>query len=109
GPEPEARAGECRIPCRRQAHLLGRMRILFLTWRPALRRFVDLVVHLERSGHDVRIAYPATRTQGFPPGLKHSSVQLLAYDEVSSDTYGTAIGVLRRSRDYLWYLSPQHS
>jgi hypothetical protein len=84
------------------------MRILFFTWRSVLRRFVGVVGELAAEGHEVVIASPSHKPHGLPkPLAAHPGVRLIAYDEVSDASFGRAIALLRQTRDYAWYLSPE--
>src|SRR5438105_1209564 len=83
------------------------MRILFVTWRYALRRFAGVVATLAREGHEIVVAYPVRGKQKLPKKLRDlPGVRLELYDEISDAEYGSAIALLRMTRDYAWYLSP---
>jgi hypothetical protein len=84
------------------------MRILFFTWRWALRRFEDTVAELAGDGHEVVIVYRRGDRRPLPKALReYPLVTRAVYDEVSDPEFGRAIGLLRHLRDYAWYLSPQ--
>jgi hypothetical protein len=83
------------------------MRILFFTWRVILCRYVDVVRELTNRGHEVVIASPAHKHLQLPHELRDARVEIVSYREVSDAARGRAIGLLRNTRDYLWYLSPQ--
>src|SRR5438128_883975 len=83
------------------------MRILFFTWPAILRRYADVVTNLVTEGHEVVVASPVHMARNLPRSLRALPlIQAIAYDEASDPAFGRAIGVLRNTRDYLWYLSP---
>jgi hypothetical protein len=84
------------------------MRILFFTWRWALRRFEDMIAELAGDGHEVVIVYRRGDKRPMPKVLReYPLVTHAVYDEVSDPEFGRAITVLRHLRDYAWYLSPE--
>jgi hypothetical protein len=84
------------------------MRILFFTWRWALRRFEDVIAELAGDGHEVVIVSRRGDKRPLPKVLReYPLVTRAVYDEVSDPEFGRAIAVLRHLRDYAWYLSPE--
>jgi len=84
------------------------MRILFFTWRSNLERFAGMVAELGRSGHEVVVASPSHMQVKLPKLLRGiPRIKAVAYDEVANSAFGTGIRLLRNTRDYLWYLSPE--
>ena len=87
-----------------------RKRILFFTWRWVLRRFGNVVAELDARGHEVVIAFPRGLQRSLPEGIHDlHRVRRAVYDEVSDTEVGRALALLRHSRDYAWYLSPEHA
>src|SRR5438876_2763329 len=85
-----------------------RMRILFFTWRWALRRFEDVIAELAADGHEIVIVSRRGDKRAVPKALReYPLVTRAVYDEVSDPEFGRAIAFLRHLRDYAWYLSPQ--
>jgi hypothetical protein len=83
-------------------------RVLFFTWPSVLRRYAELVSELAGGGHEVMIASPSTERQKLPDELRAvPGVGLVGYDEVSDTAFGMGIGLIRNTRDYLWYLSSE--
>jgi hypothetical protein len=82
-------------------------RILFFTWRAVLRRYGDVVKELVHGGHEVVIASPAQVHRRLPGELRELQVRDFGYEEMSDPERGRAIRLLRNTRDYLWYLSPE--
>ena len=88
--------------------ILPWMRLLFFTWPSILRRYSDVVTELTHDGHDVVIACPAQKHGKLPKELRGlPGVRIVAYDEVSDPMSGRAIELLRNTRDYIWYMSPE--
>jgi hypothetical protein len=80
--------------------------VLFFTWPAVLRRYAELVAELVSGGHEVVVASPSSERQKLPQKLRAlPGVRLVGYEEVSDAAFGTGIGLLRNTRDYLWYLS----
>src|SRR5207244_12529026 len=78
------------------------------TWRSPLERFTDVVGELAGRGHEVVVASPAQKPRTLPEGLRDTpGVELVSYDEVSDESRAGALALLRRTRDYVWYLSPK--
>ena len=75
----------------------------FFTWRFALRRFVGVGRTLADAGHEIVVAFPRDRRQTW----KRRWAVVEPYDEVSDEAFGEALALLRRTRDYAWYLSPE--
>jgi hypothetical protein len=82
------------------------MRIHFFSWRYALRRFVGVGRALGEAGHELVVAYPRNRKQKVPQWMRRFAA-MEAYDEVSDAAFGESLALLRQTRDYLWYLSPE--
>jgi hypothetical protein len=83
-------------------------RVLFFTWPSVLRRYAELVSELAGGGHEVVVASPSTERQKLPDELRAvPGVRLVGYEEVSDPAFGMGIGLLRNTRDYLWYLSAE--
>ena len=82
------------------------MRGYFFTWRYALRRFVGVGRTLAKDGHELVVAIPRERKQTLPTWLRRWAT-VEAYDEVSDAALGEALALLRQTRDYAWYLSPE--
>jgi hypothetical protein len=84
------------------------MRILFVTKRLTLKRFVGVVRELCRQGNEVVIGFPRGPHDRAPRRLRDvPGVSVVQYDEISDERYGAALGLLRHVRDYAWYLSPE--
>jgi hypothetical protein len=87
------------------------MRILFFTKLLTLPPFVDVVLELVRHGAEVVVASPSTeRDREIDPGLISSpTVSFIRYDELTDKSAaGRAAELVRRTRDYCWYLGPEH-
>jgi len=82
------------------------VRAHFFTWRYALRRFANVGRTLAEAGHEVVFAFPRDRRQKLPTRVARFAT-MEAYDEVSEPSFGEAIALLRHTRDYAWYLSPE--
>ena len=81
------------------------MNILFFTVRWVLRHFDDVVVDLAERGHDVVIAMPRHR---LPKRLRaHPRITRVKYNESPDLDRAHALDLLRRTRDYAWYLSAE--
>jgi hypothetical protein len=78
------------------------MRVHFFTWRYMFRRFVGVGRALAEAGHEIVVASPKGRKQTL-----RQFATMEAYDEVSNAAFGEALALLRQTRDYLWYLSPE--
>jgi hypothetical protein len=86
------------------------MMILFFTWRPNLRRYVDVVACLAQAGHEVVVAIPERKTTSLPKAVRDTpGTRALVYEEMSDLDFAHAMGLLRNTRNYLWYLSPQQA
>jgi hypothetical protein len=84
------------------------MRILFFTWRWALRRFEGALAELARDGHEISVVFRRGDRRPLPKVLRaYPSIERAVYDEVSDPEFGRAIALLRHLRDYAWYLSPE--
>src|SRR5207247_8854700 len=73
-------------------------------------RFVDLVLELAGRGVEVVVAMPARDWERpipevllVAPGLRRES-----YKEFTTRSYLRSMDLLRRTRDYVWYLRPEH-
>jgi hypothetical protein len=86
------------------------MRIVLFTKLLTLGRFVDLVLELADRGADIVVATPANeRERPVPEGLVAAPrVRLERYEEFEDEEVGGAVNLLRRTRDYAWYLRPEH-
>ncbi len=82
------------------------MRVYFFTWRYAIRRFVGVGRTLTDAGHELVVAIPRDRKQKLRTWLRRGAT-VEAYDEVSDAAFGEALALLRQTRDYAWYLSPE--
>ena len=79
------------------------MRILFFTPRWVLRHFDNVVVELAGRGHEVVIAMTHQRLpkrMRLQPGVRRE-----LYDDRPDRDRAQAVDLLRRTRDYVWYLS----
>jgi hypothetical protein len=87
------------------------MRILFFTKILTLTRFVDLVLHLAARDAEIVVALPTNeRERAFPDALLgHPGIRVEQYDEVEHEAAARATELLRRGRDYCWYLRPEHA
>ncbi|HEY7603033.1 MAG TPA: hypothetical protein VH760_02140 [Gaiellaceae bacterium] len=83
------------------------MRILFVTKRFTLKRFVGVVRELCLEGNEVVVGYPRGRRDRVPRRLRDLSNVTVAQYELSDERYGEALALLRHLRDYAWYLSPE--
>src|SRR5947208_9009265 len=84
------------------------MRILFFTKRFTLKRFAGVVAELARREHEVVVAYPRGRSRKLLRSLRGvPGVSLEIYDETSDRDFAAATRLLRHTRDYVWYLSPE--
>jgi hypothetical protein len=86
------------------------MRIALFTKLLTVGRFVDLAVELADRGAEVVVASPAgERERPVPEALiAHRGIRLERYVELEDESAGAALDLLRRTRDYLWYLRPEH-
>jgi hypothetical protein len=86
------------------------MRIVLFTKLLTVGRFVDLVVELADRGAEVVVATPAReRERPIPEALPAApGVRLERYAEFEDEGFGRAVNLLRHTRDYLWYLRPEH-
>jgi hypothetical protein len=86
------------------------MRTLFFTKLLTLPAFVDLVLDLTERGVEVVIASPSNeREREIDPAiLASAAVSFIRYDELTDETVGGAAELVRRARDYCWYLGPEH-
>jgi hypothetical protein len=86
------------------------MRIALFTKLLTLGRFVDLAVELADRGAEVVVATPAGEKERPVPEalLGHRGIRLGRYVELEDESAGAAVDLLRRTRDYLWYLRPEH-
>jgi hypothetical protein len=82
------------------------VRAYFFTWRYAIRRFVGVGRTLTDAGHELVVAIPRDRKQKLRTWLRRGAT-IEAYDEVSDAAFGEALALLRQTRDYAWYLSPE--
>src|SRR5215467_12337929 len=90
--------------------MAGRKRIVFFTWRWVLRRFEDVVIELDRRGHEVVIAFPRGLQRSLPKGIHGlPNVRRAVYNEMSGPEVARAVALLRHARDYAWYLAPEHA
>jgi hypothetical protein len=87
------------------------MRVLFFTKVLTLVPFVEVVLELAEQGAEVVIALPTSeRKRSLPEAvLGHPQIRLERYDEVEADGPARAAELLRRARDYVWYLRPEHA
>ncbi len=87
------------------------MRILFFTKILTLPPFVDVVLELAGRGAEIVVASPSDeREREVDPALLASpAVRFISYDETADETAGRAAELLRRARDYCWYLAPEHA
>jgi hypothetical protein len=86
------------------------MRIVLFTKLLTVGRFVDLALELADRGAEVVVATPAgERDRPVPEELlAASAVRLERYPEFEDDADRRALDLLRRARDYVWYLRPEH-
>jgi hypothetical protein len=84
-----------------------RRRILFFTRRWILRRFVSAIGELDRRGHEVVVAYARGQQKPLPAELRLPGVSRRSYDEFEDPATARAVALLRHTRDYLWYLTPE--
>jgi hypothetical protein len=87
------------------------LRVLFFTKLLTLSPFADLVLELAARGVEVVIASPSDeRERAIDPELVSSpGVSFIRYDELSdTNADGRAAELVRRARDYCWYLGPDH-
>jgi hypothetical protein len=86
------------------------MRALFFTKLLTLPPFVDVVLELAERGVEVVIASPEhERERAIEPALLGSpAVSFIRYDELADQKTGRAAELVRRARDYCWYLRPEH-
>jgi hypothetical protein len=86
------------------------MRIVLFTKLLTVGRFVDLVVELAGRGAEVVVASPAgERSRPVPETLlAMPGVRLERYAEFEDDSFRRAVDLMRRTRDYCWYLQPKH-
>ena len=86
------------------------MRIALFTKLLTIGRFVDLAVELADRGAEVVIATPAGEKDRPVPEalLAHRGIRLERYVELEDESALAAVELLRRTRDYLWYLRPEH-
>src|SRR4051812_8735468 len=81
------------------------MRALLFTKLLTVGRLVPLVDELVRRGAEVTIALPMSERDRPRPELP---VPVELYDEFEDAEAGSALNLLRRARDYAWYLRPEH-
>src|SRR5712691_703365 len=86
------------------------MRIVLFTKLLTVGRFVDLVLELADRGAEIVVATPADERERRVPDrlVAASRVRLERYDEFEDEEFGGAANLLRRTRDYAWYLRPEH-
>ena len=86
------------------------MRTLFFTKLLTLPPFADVVLELAERGVEVVIASPSNeREREIEPALLASAaISFIRYDELADETAGRAAELVRRARDYCWYLGPEH-
>jgi hypothetical protein len=86
------------------------MRILLFTKLLTLPPFVDVVLELAGRDVEVVIASPTDeRERDVDPELLDAhGVSFIRYEELSDRDAGRAAEILRRARDYAWYLGPEH-
>src|SRR5919204_4974679 len=86
------------------------MRVVLFTKLLTLGRFVDLLLELAGRGPEVVVATPAReRRRPVPEELVAApGVRLERYEEFEDEEFGRGADLLRRTRDYVWYLRPEH-
>jgi len=86
------------------------VRVVLFTKLLTVGRFVDLAVELAGRGADVVVASPEReRDRVVPePLLTTPGIRLERYAEFEDAAFGRAVDLLRRTRDYAWYLRPEH-
>jgi hypothetical protein len=86
------------------------MKILFFTWRWALRRFEETSIELARMGHDVVIVQRRDDRRALPKILSgFPGITRAVYDDESDPALIQSIRLLRHMRDYAWYLSEEQA
>ena len=86
------------------------MRVVLFTKLLTVERFVDLALELADRGADVVVATPRDERERPVPDelLAAPGVRLERYAELEDESARPALDLLRRARDYLWYLRPEH-
>src|SRR5262245_8261179 len=86
------------------------MRIILFTKAHTVGRFVDLVLELAGRGTEVVVAMPARDWQRPIPEVlvTTTGVRRESYKEFATRSCLRSMSLLRRTRDYVWYLRPEH-
>jgi hypothetical protein len=88
------------------------MRTLFFTKLLTLPPFADLVLELASRGVEVVIASPSDekeKREADPELVSAAGVSFVRYEElVDRSAAGRSAELVRRARDYCWYLGPEH-
>src|SRR4051812_45922744 len=87
------------------------MRILFFTKLLTLPPFVDLMLELAERGAEIVVALTANeRERTVDPALLASpAIRFERYEEFTDEQAARSRELLRRARDYCWYLAPEHA
>src|SRR6185312_11423725 len=86
------------------------MRILVFTKLLTVGRIVGVVEELAGRGHDVVLAFAEReRERPHPDALLSAPASIEYHAEVDEVARGRALNLLRRARDYAWYLEPAHA
>jgi hypothetical protein len=87
------------------------MRILFFSKLLTLPPFVDLLLELAARDAEVVVALSTNeRERAVDPRLLAApSVRFERYEEFTDESAARSAELLRRARDYCWYLAPEHA
>jgi hypothetical protein len=85
------------------------MRVLLFTKLLTVGRFIPLGHELSERGIEVVVALPARdEERASPEELATIPARVEFYAEFEDPAFGRAATLLRRARDYAWYLRPEH-
>ncbi len=84
------------------------MRIVLFTKILTLGRLAGLALELAGRGDEVVVAAPSRERREPDVDLRSAGIRLERYDEFEDEAFGQAANLLRRTRDYAWYLRPEH-
>lgn len=87
------------------------MRVLFFSKVLTLVPFVDVVLELAERDAEVVIALPTNEKERDLPDAvaAHPRIRLEPYEEFTDARAARGAELLRRARDYCWYLGPEHA